>query len=125
MQKKHAASAYYEDNEEKEPLVNVLKSKVNLEVAIMQICAWMRLTEKHWTQTNGRPESLFRIYQNHALSAPDTGGRLIITASSDTPVQIPHVDYSFSVDDELASDGSCVSLLTSFCCHSMITFRCM
>jgi len=106
MHTKYAATTYYEESSGVESRLPILKSKCYMEVAIMQLCAWLRLVEEDWNETRGDPDALFQCYKHHTLSAPDTGGRLIITGTRDTPSQVTHLDYSFSVDESLAPDGS-------------------
>jgi len=106
MHTKYAATSYYEEQGHMSRRLPVLKSKCNMEIALMQLSSWLRLAEKEWDETSGDQDYLFRCYQQHYLSAPETGGRLIIMGTDSTRNQVPHLDYTFSESESINSDGS-------------------
>ena len=119
MNTKYAATTYYEEAGTRKERISVLKSKCFLEIAVMQIAAWMRLNEDNWNETDGKPENLYHKYKTRALSAPDTGGRMIAMASVSTRRQVGHRDLPFSTGEPIASNGS--SLLPPY--FSIVTFN--
>ena len=87
-----ASATYYGERGNLEEKKKVLYAKYALEIAVMQLTAWLRLLEKTWTETNGTVSELHDFCKSNGLVAPDVGGRILGRASIETPVQISHTD---------------------------------
>ncbi len=71
----------------------------------MQLVCWLQLENPKYSFNEPDITSSFRRYQSKGLSAPDTGGRIIINAQR-APAQILHTDNTFTADEEIAENGS-------------------
>lgn len=87
------------EREEVENGVGYLRSRVQLDVAIMMLCKFLRLEYSSFKAGEEEGEDAPK------LSGPDTGGRFIHTLSK-TKTQIGHLDFHLPEAMELNADGS-------------------
>ena len=101
-----ANTTFFEDNNDEVEKRKILNAKNVIEVSIMQTVAWLSLVEDNWGSGDDSIDHMVKAYKERGLSSPDLGGRPIANATKLIPVQVPHYDYAFRIDTELAHDGS-------------------
>lgn len=70
----------------------------------MQIVAWLRLIQRSWDSIE-RP-ALLELMNKESLSAPDTGGRVLLNGTRATPNQVAPLDYSFHAHQDLGDNNA-------------------
>ena len=74
---------------------------------------WRRI--RKYCRQNGTVSELHDLYKSNGLFGPDVGGRILGTASIETPVQIAHTDSQFTKKTMLRGEDREAERPSYFC----------